>query len=108
MCLSFGTPTICCGVVRSAGNGGLEFSWYLAQMMSSHPQGALTGQSSRADADHVLMCSLLCHALSSCVWFRFTGWEQCGAAALSSHQAGVQEINVYYLGKKEIKSQLDP
>lgn len=43
-----------------------------------------------------------------CVWFRFTGWEQCGAAALSSHQAGVQEINVYYLGKKEIKSQLDP
>lgn len=43
-----------------------------------------------------------------CVWFRFMGWEQCGAAALSSHQAGVQEINVYYLGKKEIKSQLDP
>lgn len=67
MCLSFGTPTICCGVVRSAENGGLEFSWYLAQMMSSHPQGALTGQSSRADADHVLMCSLLCRALSSCV-----------------------------------------
>lgn len=43
-----------------------------------------------------------------CVWFRFMGWEQCGAAALSSHQAGVQEINVYYVGKKEIKSQLDP
>lgn len=60
-------PPVCCGVVQSAESGGLEFSWHLAQMMSSPPQGALTGQSSRALADHMLMCSLLCHALSSSI-----------------------------------------
>lgn len=59
-------PPICCGVVRSVESRGLEFSWHLAQMMSSHPQGALTGHSSRADADHILTWSL-CHALSSCI-----------------------------------------
>lgn len=50
------------------------------------------------------------HSVCVCVWFWFTGWEQCGTRALSSHQAGVQEINLYYLGrkKKEIKSQLAP
>lgn len=50
------------------------------------------------------------HSVCVCVWFSFTGWEQCGTRALSSHQAGVQEINLYYLGrkKKEIKSQLAP
>lgn len=67
MCLSFGTPPICCGVARSAENGGLEFSWHLAHRMSSPPQGALTGHSSRAVADHILTCSLLSQALSSCM-----------------------------------------
>jgi len=36
-------------------------------MKSSYLQGALTRQGSRADANHVLMCSLLYHALSLCI-----------------------------------------
>lgn len=48
------------------------------------------------------------HFVCVCVWFQFTGWEQCGTGALSSCQAGAQEINVYYLGKKRNKITTSP
>lgn len=46
------------------------------------------------------------HSVCVCVWFSFTGWEQCGTRALSSHQAGVQEINLYYLGRKKKRNKI--
>lgn len=47
--------------------------------------------------------STLCVCVSG-----FMGWEQCSTGALSSCQAGVQEINVYYLGEKRNKLRTSP
>lgn len=53
------------------------------------PQGALAGQSSRAAADHILMGSLLCHALSLCI---VTGRLAKDAFCISNYTASWLEI----------------